>query len=96
MIVHHGYRDGSGEFFVVVDTRKCDACGKCAPACPSAILEMGTVFEDLEDRPVAVVKEANRRELKGACAACPHPGNERCVKACAPGALAVIWSPATP
>jgi hypothetical protein len=55
---------------------------------------MGTVFEDLEDRTVVVVKEARRRELKSACAACPHPGGEPCVKSCAPGAIKVAWNPA--
>ena len=80
---------------MTVDTKKCDACGKCVPVCSSNILEIGTVFEGLEDRPVVVVKEASRRELKGACAACPHSGAELCVRVCLSGALRVTWSPAT-
>ena len=40
MIVNYGYTDGSGEYYIVIDTDKCDGCGECVSACPKNILEL--------------------------------------------------------
>ncbi len=33
--VHYGYTDGTGEYFIAIDTGRCDGCGECVSACPS-------------------------------------------------------------
>ena len=40
MIANYGYKDGSGEYFIAIDTDRCDGCGECAPACPAGVLEI--------------------------------------------------------
>lgn len=96
MIVHFGYTDGSGAYFISIDTDKCDGCGTCVPACPSGVLEI--LEEDPHDPfrelPVATVVEGKRRKIKYACAPC-KPMRDRgplpCVLACRPGAIIHSW-----
>ncbi len=96
MLANYGYKDGSGEFFITIDTDKCDGCGECVSACPSSCFEV--LDEDpndpLREEPVAVVGEAQRKKLKYACAQC-KPASDRpplpCVEACSPGAISHSW-----
>jgi len=95
MLANYGYKDGSGEYFIVIDTDKCDGCKKCADACPYKVLE---VVEDpndpFRDEPVAVVKEDQRKKLKYTCAPCKPVSGERelpCVLACEPQAITHSW-----
>ncbi len=53
MITHYGYIDGSGEYYIVVDSDKCIGCGKCVEVCPQKALVLVTEFIDLEDKTVA-------------------------------------------
>ncbi len=32
MLANYGYKDGSGDRFITIDTGKCDGCGPCKPA----------------------------------------------------------------
>ena len=41
MIAQYGFKDGSGDWFVVIDTDKCTGCGDCIGACPVHIFEVG-------------------------------------------------------
>ena len=34
MRANYGYTDGSGEWYITIDTNKCDGCRACAEACP--------------------------------------------------------------
>jgi len=34
MIIHYGYKDGSGSYYVTIDADKCDACNACIEKCP--------------------------------------------------------------
>jgi ferredoxin len=95
MLAHYGYRDGSGEFFIRIDTDLCNGCGQCATACPSRVLVTGEDPHDpFREGPVARVEEGRRNRLKDACAPC-KPVAERpalpCVAACAPGAIRHSW-----
>jgi len=92
VITHYGYKDGSGEYFLAVDSGKCDACGKCVPACPAGALEMTTVFADLEDKPVVGVKESSRKSLRDLCSSCDHSGKAPCEVSCLRFAIKVAWN----
>jgi ferredoxin len=95
MLASYGYTDGSGEYYVTIDTERCNGCGDCVGACPAAALEVGDDENDpLRDEPVASVALALRKTLASACARC-KPDRDRpplpCVAACAPGAISHSW-----
>jgi ferredoxin len=95
MIANYGYKDGSGDFFIAIDTARCDGCGACVPACPVGAFAVGPDPNDpLNDEPVAMVVEQHRRKLKYSCAAC-KPDHDRpplpCIQACKPVAIAHSW-----
>jgi ferredoxin len=43
MIIHYGYADGSGKYYVSIDAEKCDACEICIEKCPQKALKIDTV-----------------------------------------------------
>jgi len=52
MEIHYGYSDGSGDYYIVIDTDRCDGCGDCVAACPENILEVAK--DDYGDEVVRV------------------------------------------
>ena len=95
MIAHYGYVDASGEYFIVINTDKCDRCGDCVKQCPQAVLEIRTELVDLEDRSVVAVTDEQVRKIKYTCAPCkPETGWTPCVQSCKPGAVSIVWRPA--
>lgn len=95
MLANYGYKDGSGEYFITIDTDKCDGCEKCKEACPASVLD---IVEDPNDpfreEPVAVVRDEVRKKIKYTCAPCKPASGERslpCVTSCAPGAIIHSW-----
>lgn len=35
MLANYGYKDDSGDFFITIDTDKCNGCGDPVSACPA-------------------------------------------------------------
>ena len=64
MIANYGYSDGTGEYYITIDTGRCDGCGDCVAACPESLLELA---EDDYGKTVAVVKEELRAKLGYLC-----------------------------
>ncbi|MGE5556509.1 MAG: 4Fe-4S binding protein [Methanocella sp.] len=94
MITHYGYIDGSGEFYIIVDSDRCSGCGECVQACPQNALTLITEFIDLEDKTVAAITEEHRKKIKYTCAACkPENKQTPCIKACKTEALSCVWKP---
>ena len=93
MKAHYGYKDGAGDFFIIIDTDKCVACEDrgCVPACPVGVLEI--ITDDYDDQ-VAAVTEDHRKKIKYSCAPC-KPERDRpslpCVTACPAGAITHSW-----
>ena len=95
MLANYGYKDGSGEFFITIDTDKCNGCGDCVKACPAKAFETRTDESDpFREIPVAAINDAQRNKLKYACAACkPVSGRKElpCIVACLPKAIIHSW-----
>ena len=95
MIANYGFKDGTGDFFIAIDTDRCDGCGECLSACPEKCFEVGEDPNDpLRDEPVAVVSEAVRKKINYVCTGC-KPVSDRpplpCVQACPKGAISHSW-----
>jgi len=96
MKANYGYKDGSGEFFITIDTDPCDGCGKCVEACPYNVLEVGEDQNDpMNDDEVVFVTDAERKKIKYTCAPCKPAGDDRpplpCVAACPQNAIEHSW-----
>ena len=95
MLANYGYNDGSGEFYITINTDKCDGCGKCVEACPARVFEVGQdEFDPMRDEPVASVIIAERKRIKYTCAPCKptnRVGKLPCELACKPGAITHSW-----
>jgi ferredoxin len=50
MIIHYGYADASGKYYVSIDAEKCDGCNSCIERCPEKALKIDTVMVDLDDK----------------------------------------------
>ncbi|MDA8213293.1 MAG: ferredoxin [Clostridia bacterium] len=94
MIANYGYKDGSGEFYISIDTDKCTTCSEkgCLESCPGQIFEM--MVDDWDDE-VAAVKASERNKIKMTCAACkPTTGRPEllpCQAACKPRGITHSW-----
>lgn len=95
MKAHYGYEDGSGAYFITIDTALCDGCAECVDACPADLFEVGEDVNDpFRDEPVALVKASKTRNLRYECAPC-KPGAPStalaCMAACEPAAIEHSW-----
>ncbi len=94
MIANYGYKDGSGEYYIAIDTDKCIACAvgrACIAACPKGMFEPMT--DDYDDE-VVWIKASFRRSLAYDCSACKPTGGRSslpCTSACTPGAISHSW-----
>ena len=93
MIAHFGHREGSSDYFIVVDTDLCATCENCpsVAACPSSLLEW--IFDDCDEK-VCAVKEPMRGRVKHLCAPCKPPGSNvppPCMTACEQRAIQQTW-----
>ena len=94
MIANYGYKDGSGEYYISIDTDKCVQCPvdhACVAACPKKMFEI--ITDDYDDQ-VAAIKSAHRKTLAYDCTDCkPAGGYTRlpCTDACTPGAVKHSW-----
>ncbi len=97
MLANYGFKDGAGDFFITVDSDKCDGCGDCVPACPESVLAVGEDANDpMRDEPVVFVVEQQRKKINFTCNVCkPSAGYEiselPCVKACPTAAITHSW-----
>ena len=95
MIANFGYKDGSGDYFISIDTDKCNGCGDCVPVCPAGILEIrDNDFDPLAEDKMAAVKEVERKKIKYSCSPCKPEANMKnipCIMACKLDAIVHSW-----
>jgi NAD-dependent dihydropyrimidine dehydrogenase PreA subunit len=92
MQAHYGYEDGSGRFYITIDTDLCTGCEDCVTACPADVLEMEEE-DPIDERMVAAVSDDHRKKIKYSCNPCKPSGYTSlpCVAACEPGAIVHSW-----
>ena len=93
MIANYGYQDGSGTYYISIDTDHCVACAHhaCSAACPAGLFEL--MVDDYDDE-VVHIAEHKRRSLKADCAGCKPVGGYSslpCLDACNLGAIKHSW-----
>ena len=95
MIANYGYKDGSGDFYISIDTDKCDGCEDCIPVCPAGVLEIReNEFDPLAEDDMVAVTEEHRKKIKYSCAPCKPEDSTHdlpCVKVCEPDAIKHSW-----
>ena len=91
MIAHYGYTDASGEYYIIIDTDKCDGCEECVRVCPRGVFEVAL---DDYDKAVARVKEDVVKSIRYVCPGyggkCINEENN-CHKACPYDAISHTW-----
>jgi Fe-S-cluster-containing hydrogenase component 2 len=94
MLAHYGFEDGTGVFYISIDTGKCSHCMEkgCADGCPGGLFE----FErDDDDSDVAIIKAKERNVLNIVCAECKpldkRPALLPCQTACGLEAITHSW-----
>lgn len=97
MIANYGYDDGSGSYYITIDTDVCANCSEhgCAKVCPNAVYAIE--MDDYDDL-VAVVADSARKRLRELCSVCKGQNGsgstERplpCTLACSGAALRHSW-----
>jgi len=89
--IHYGYSDGTGNYFITIDTSRCDGCGECVPVCPSKVFE---VVPDDSGQLKARVKEATRKKLAFLCpgfTVCRRNLELNCHSVCPKDAISHTW-----
>jgi Fe-S-cluster-containing hydrogenase component 2 len=91
MKANYGYKNGSGEYFITIDTERCNGCKKCVEACPSGVMEVGEDPNDpLSEKEVAFVTEEERKKIRYTCAPCKK-GIPPCISSCEAKAITHSW-----
>ena len=91
MTVQYGYSDGTGDYFITIDTERCDGCTDCMKACPAGIF---VVAKDDGGQPKAKVKEEVRKKLSFLCLgfkSCSSTNEVNCHSVCQKDAISHSW-----
>ena len=95
MIANFGYKDGSGEYFITIDTELCNGCGDCVSLCPAGVLEIReNDFDPLAEDKMAAVTEEHRKKIKYSCAPCKPTevhDDPPCIAVCGSKAISHSW-----
>ncbi len=88
--INYGYSDGTGSYYITIDTGRCDGCGACADVCPADLL-----FLSCENgRTVATVKGEAIKRIAQLCPGiqfCRSRQEKTCHGVCQANAISHSW-----
>ncbi|MHA2251677.1 MAG: 4Fe-4S binding protein [Candidatus Kariarchaeaceae archaeon] len=93
-IANYGYKNGSGDYFISIDTDLCTACNDCIEVCPSGVLEIvEDELDPLGDELVVIVTEMHRKKIKYSCMPCKSTEKDKppCIEVCSVNAIVHSW-----
>lgn len=88
---NYGFADGSGDYWITIDSGSCNGCEKCVSVCPEKVFEV--VPDDYDDM-VARVRDDVVKKLKYVCTICKPASGEAhllCQEACPGKAIKHSW-----
>jgi len=88
--VQYGYNDGTGDYFITIDTSLCDGCGECVEVCPAGIYAVNEIDNSSE----AAVREEARKKLSFLCPgaqSCLRTQDDNCQSVCPHQAITLSW-----
>ncbi|MBI2864613.1 MAG: ferredoxin family protein [Chloroflexi bacterium] len=91
MLANYGYTDGSGDYFLTIDTDQCDGCARCITACGENVLEMA---KDDYGKLVAKVRDQVAPKLSYVCLGIERGCSRReksCQTECELNAITLTW-----
>jgi predicted CoA-substrate-specific enzyme activase len=89
--IQYGYNDATGDYYITIDTGKCNGCKECLSACPAGIFD---VVSENGRQPRAIVKELVRKRLSILCPgyiSCSSNNKINCQSACPGKAISLTW-----
>ncbi len=89
--VQYGYNDATGDYYITIDTGKCNGCRSCVSACPVGIFE---VVSENGRQPKAIVKDSIRKKLSILCpgyTSCSSNNQVNCRSTCPGKAISLTW-----
>ena len=90
MIVKYGYTDGSGDYRIVIDEDKCNACGECINSCPEGLFEL---YHNDYDEKAVKIKDSLVKKIGYLCpgfSVCKRR-ESNCHSVCKPEAIHHTW-----
>ncbi len=91
MLANYGYEDGSGAYYIRIDTGACASCETkpCLTLCPAGLFQ--TELDDFDEE-VITIPEAYRNTIATACASCKKAdGQPPCEDGCPHKAISHTW-----
>ena len=92
MIANYGYSDAEGQFFITLDTGKCEGCPAkpCIAACPAKLI---VEEENPYGGAIVGIDETKRKKLKYECDPCKTKQGKPlpCIDACPFNAVTHSW-----
>lgn len=91
MLANYGYEDGTGSYYIRIDTGYCAICADkpCLTQCPAHLFQIE--LDDFDEE-VVTIPEASRNTIATVCAVCKQGGQLiPCKASCPHGAISHTW-----